>query len=143
MYARISQYLESICGNQSDFYDLITARRRSGSNIVHLLNDGDKKSFSTEEEYVNAATNVSSLALLRKDSDELEIDEYNLIYRVLNKEYLSDAEKSLLSKKYPLPKVKKVGLEWVEENLNFLIKVCEDIWINSPLDGESPAANNV
>lgn len=134
LFARISQHIEGFCGNEIDFYDLISARRRSGSNLVHLLNDSDKSKFPTEEEYFNAATNVASISLLRKDADELEPDEYNLIYRVLSHGNVSNEEKKILEKRYPLPKEKNVGFKWIDENLSFLIKVCEDIWMNNSLN---------
>jgi uncharacterized protein with ParB-like and HNH nuclease domain len=135
--SRITMYVDNLCDYNTDFYDLITARRKSGSNISHLLKDNDKQKFDSDEVFYSVATNIGAIALLRKDIDYIDESETNVIYRILNNSPLSESESLVLSKNFTLPQINEVGIEWLIENQSFIIEICEALWRNSSLKNEN------
>ncbi|GFD97167.1 hypothetical protein KUL156_61430 [Alteromonas sp. KUL156] len=131
--SRITMYVDNLCEYNTDFYDLITARRKSGSNISHLLKETDKTNFDNDDIFYSAATNIGAIALLRKDIDYIDESETNVFYRILNNGSLSNNESQILSNKFNLPKIKKTGVDWLIENQTFIIEICEELWKNSSL----------
>lgn len=133
-FSRLTMHLENICGYDTDFYDLITARRRSGSNLVYILTDDHKGNFENENIFNNVLYNVGALALLRKDADEIE--DVNIIYRLFSERNLLKEEKKIIGQKFTLPKEKDIDVKWLLENQTFLIELSIDLWKNRPLDFE-------
>ncbi|AXT62293.1 DUF262 domain-containing protein [Aquimarina sp. AD10] len=131
--SRITMYVDNLCDSKTDFYDLITARRKSGSNITHLLKDTDKQKFESDDIFYSVATNIGAIALLRKDIDYIDESETNVLYRILNNGSLSKSENLVLSDKFTLPKINEVGVEWLIKNQSFIIEICEKLWRNSSL----------
>ena len=135
--SRITMFLDNLCGLDTDFYDLITARRKSGSNISHLLKEKDKAKFENDDVFYSAATNIGAVALLRKDIDEIDESETNVLYRILNNGALNNDEIIVLKDKFNLPQVNEFGVDWLIENQSFLIQVSEELWKNSSLKNKS------
>jgi len=131
--SRVTLYLDNLCGINTDFYDLITARRKSGSNVLHIINEKDKKSFENEDIFYSVATNIGAIALLRKDVHEVDSFETNVLYRIINNLELTKEENKILSIKFNLPKIDKISIEWLMENQSFLIEVCLELWKKKPL----------
>lgn len=131
--SRITLYVDNLCDYKTDFYDLITARRKSGSNISHLLKDSDKPKFDNEDIFYSVATNIGAIALLRKDIDYIDESETNVLYRILNNGSISNNENLLLSDKFTLPQINEIGVEWLIENQSFIIEICKELWKNSSL----------
>lgn len=129
--SRLTMHLENLCGSDTDFYDLITARRKSGSNLVHILTDEHKANFENENIYYNVFYNIGAISLIRKDAEEME--DANILYRILSNNEILKEEKEILSSRYLLPGVKEFSVEWLIENQSFLIEVSKELWKNSPL----------
>lgn len=132
--SRLTMHLESLCGIETDFYDLITARRKSGSNLIHILTDEHKDKFENENIFYSVHYNIGAISLIRKDAEDIE--DANILYRVLSNNEVSNEEKEILSSKYKLPEVNEFSVEWLIENQSFLIEVSKDLWKNRSLNIE-------
>lgn len=126
--AKITVYLEEICGREFDFYDLLTARRKAGSNIHHCISDNQSEMFDNEESYVNTWANIGNLSLLRKDSEDVEINELNIFHRVINRLELSDNERTELNKYIDIPKTRNDNESWLAENQVFIEDIARYIF---------------
>ncbi|WP_149274357.1 DUF262 domain-containing protein [Pareuzebyella sediminis] len=131
--ARLTLYVDKLCGWETDFYDLITARRKYGSNISHFLTEDDKSKFENDEVFYSAATNIGAIGLLRKDIDDADDSETNVLYRTLKNGLLEKFEKTRLAEKFHMPEIDDFGEDWLMENQSFIIEVSEDLWKNSSL----------
>jgi uncharacterized protein with ParB-like and HNH nuclease domain len=131
--SRITLFLDNLCDIDTDFYDLITARRKSGSNVFHLLKEKDIPKFENEDAFYYAATNIGTVVLLRKDIHDIDESETNVLYRVLSSGSLTKNEKKILSDRFNLPKSNEIGFERLFQNQSFLIEISKDLWTNSLL----------
>lgn len=131
-FARITQYLSSLCEIEIDFYDLMSARRKTGTVLTTIFDyEIIIDNFDTNEEknidefYFNLVNSV----LKRKDlDDEVDEMEHNLYYRLFSTGNLTESEKIILSKKYTLPQTYRISKQWITERTNLLIEICSDIW---------------
>ncbi|APS39788.1 DUF262 domain-containing protein [Salegentibacter sp. T436] len=130
---RITSFLDYLSGNSSDFYDLISARRKSGSNLVSLMEDKDKKKFKNDDIFYASFSNIGAISLIRKDAEDVELSEINVLYRILNRIPLEQEEEHRLSNLFKIPNTKEIGPDWLRENQEFIQNVAEEIWKNTPL----------
>lgn len=131
--SRVTMFIDNLCNLETDFYDLITARRKSGSNISHILKEKDKVNFENDEIFYGNVSNIGAIALLRKDIDEIHESETNVLYRILNNGVLSNEEKRILNQNFDLPTIKKFSMEWLIENQSFIIQISKEMWNNTSL----------
>jgi len=130
--ARITQYLSNLCNIEIDFYDLMSARRKTGTVLTTIyefdkINDtfGTSDEKDADEFYFNLVNSVLKRKDLDDDVDEME---HNLYYRIFSTGNLTAMENSILSKRYTLPQTYKISKQWTTERVNLLIEICIDLW---------------
>lgn len=130
---RITSYLDNLCGNSTDFYDLISARRKSGSNLIYLMGEKHKKKFENDDLFYSSFSNIGAISLLRKDAENVSLSDTNILYRILSRKKISDNEHSRISVLFKIPEIQEISPEWLTENQLFIEKIAEEIWKNTPL----------
>lgn len=130
--SRLTMHANSVCGINTDFYDLINARRKSGNNLSFLISDNyDQYAgyFANDEDFQDFRGNIGVLVLLRKDYHNNEnLSDTNILFRLTKPNSLSSEEISRLASKYKLPDPFEVSLKWLEARQDFLIALANDIW---------------
>ena len=130
--SRLTIHANSLCGINTDFYDLITARRKSGNNLSFLISDNYDQFttiFETDEDFQRFRGNLGALVLLRKDyQNNSNLSETNILFRLTKRNSLSDDEIACLTSKHKLPTTFDISPKWLEERQNFLIGLANEIW---------------
>ncbi len=132
LIARITYYINSICNLDIDFYDLMSARRKTGS-LLEPVFDYDlinkEPDLEEEKDVDKFYFSICNYILRRKDiDDEVDSQYHNLYYRLIVTGELTDFEKDELSKKYTLPLTYDFSQNWIEERKKLMIEICNDIW---------------
>ncbi len=130
--SRLTIHANSLCGINTDFYDLITARRKSGNNLGFLISDNYDQFatiFDTDEDFQKFRGNLGALILLRKDfQNNGNLSETNILFRLTKPNSLSNDEIACLTSKYKLPTTFDISPKWLEERQDFLIGLANEIW---------------
>ncbi|RKS97351.1 DUF262 domain-containing protein [Chryseobacterium defluvii] len=127
-FARISEHLNLLCDINEDFYDLISARRKNGTNIINIFEYKELENNGHKDEYFNIANTIIKLKSSSDGKNE------NILYRYLVENDLTDKESEILYNNFGEPKEYKLNKNFFNERSKILIKICEDVWQPISLD---------
>ncbi|MDD2477146.1 MAG: DUF262 domain-containing protein [Dysgonamonadaceae bacterium] len=130
--SRLTIQANVLCDIETDFYDLITARRKAGNNLHFIISDNfDEYAtlFADDEEFQNFRGNIGALSLLRKDYHQNKnLTNTNILFKLTKPNSLTDSEISCLEAKLNVPQTLEISKEWLQERQDFLIGLASEIW---------------